>query len=143
MRHILQKQNYQLQQILQQAQRLQALNELVQQFLQPQMRVHCRVANYQQGSMVLAADNASVATLLRYDLPNILQKIRQTDGFAGLANIKVHVSKLHAPAKQAASHSRDQQLSNYGTQCIQQLASSLQDSDLREALQRLGKQKNS
>ena len=142
MRHILQKQNYQLQQILQQAQRLQALNELMQQFLQPQMRAHCRVANYQQGSLVLAADNAAVATLLRYDLPNILQKIRQAEGFAGLANIKVHVNKSHTPAQQNPRRAREQQLSHYGTQCIQQLANSLQDSELCKALQRLGKQKN-
>lgn len=137
MRHVLQKQSYQLQKVVQQAQKLQALNELVQQHINPQFRSHCFVANYQRSSMVLATDTAAIATLLRYELPRLLRQLRQVEGFAGLANIKVKVSKNQTVAKSKAKPQPE--LSVKGRQYLQQLADSLDDGELHDAVESLAK----
>lgn len=73
-------------------------NETVQQILDPSLAPHCQVASYEQGKLLLLADSAAWATLLRYQIPTLLQSLRAHASWGELRTIQVKVGKAMPPA---------------------------------------------
>lgn len=77
---------------------LNGVNEVLQTIVDKPLILHCRVANIRQGAVIIEADSSAWATLLRYQLPCILQKFRATKGLESLSNIDCYVSpKVYEP----------------------------------------------
>lgn len=74
---------------------IEALNAALKPLLPETFREGCRVENIEQGCVILAVKNASIVTLLRYELPQLLNQLRQDPRWAGLASIKCKVNTTH------------------------------------------------
>ena len=71
---------------------LNALNAVVQSLLPAQFKAGCRVENVSGACLTLSVNNASLVTLLRYEIPSLLAALRKERKWAGIASIKCHVS---------------------------------------------------
>jgi hypothetical protein len=71
---------------------LNALNAVIQSLLPEQFKGGCRVENVSGACLTLSVNNASLVTLLRYEIPNLLTALRKEPKWAGIASIKCHVA---------------------------------------------------
>jgi hypothetical protein len=78
--------------ILDNLSRIKQLDKIVKAKLNKKLHVHCRVVNYRDNRLILAADSSSWATRLKFETPHLLSKLRE-DGFPHLAGIDVMVSE--------------------------------------------------
>jgi hypothetical protein len=78
--------------ILDNLSRIKQLDKIVKAKLNKKLHVHCRVVNYRDNRLILAADSSSWATRLKFEVPNLLSKLRE-DGFPGLSGIDIIVSE--------------------------------------------------
>ena len=77
----------QLKPLLIKAAQIDALNNAILQHLPKTLAKHCRVINFAQGKLTLAVDNSSIATKLRFQLPELLSYLRSQPPFAGITSI--------------------------------------------------------
>lgn len=124
----------QMQSLLAKVQSLQALQEIVNKALPPEIQPHCCLANFHEGKLILQVDSSVFAMRLRYALPSLNAKLRlliptlrQIDFFIQPSNDKPVRRETHQipVSSQAATIIRD-------------FADSMDNTDpLRCALQRL------
>ncbi len=74
--------------LIQQLEYIQALDAAIQPLLPEAFQAVCRVKSVSQGCVILSVPNASILTLLRYEIPNILAELRKERRWAGIASIK-------------------------------------------------------
>ncbi len=72
--------------------RINQLDQIVKAKLSPNLQANCRIINYRDNQLVIAADSAAWATRLRFEKPNLLSALR-SDGFPALGNIEIVVSE--------------------------------------------------
>lgn len=77
--------------LFRQLEQIEALNAALLPLIPENFRAGCRVQNVVQGCVILGVQNASMITLLRYEIPNILSQLRQIPRWAGLASIKCKI----------------------------------------------------
>src|SRR5262249_17496114 len=75
--HVLKNENKTLQAILAQTNHLQALNSLFAKHLTPEFAKHCRVAKYERDCLIVIVENGNWATQLRFQIPDLLTRLRQ------------------------------------------------------------------
>lgn len=123
--------------IIQRGRKLQQLTRRIQDLVDPVLAVHCQVVNLRAGSLIVACDSTIWATRLRYEVPSLLEDLRQYSGLNDLVDIQIRVQ----PVKQRAVQQPRRQihLSNDAAHCVQQCANSISDPSLRSALERLAK----
>lgn len=97
--HLLRSDKPQLQQMMSKIYQLEALNEQVMSVIEPQFHPHCRVCNLRDGILVIGVASSTWMTPLRFQCPDILQKLRQIPAFAGIIKIEL---KVHLPVIEAA-----------------------------------------
>lgn len=119
---------------LKRAKRLQQLAPFLDQCLGPAITQHCRLANLRGDTLILQSDSPSWSAKLRYLAPQLLDCLQQHPQLAGIKRITVRVAPRSQSAKRPA---RRLQLSSHNARIIEQLAESLKDSTLGEALKRL------
>ena len=124
-----------LQAVLNHSQRLETLNRVLRGCIPAPLNQHCQVANLRDNILVLHADSSAWALKLRYGSRTLLQQLRQR-GMPGLDTIEVKVRPpnptLHRPEK-----IRSVQMSAKTAQLLDSIASGINDSPLKNALQRL------
>ncbi|MBB72714.1 MAG: hypothetical protein CMF50_09990 [Legionellales bacterium] len=76
---------------------LSSLDEFLKQFLDEEVHPYIRVANYRDGEMVLAVTSPAFATMLRYQIPDLLAKLRRQPGLAALRQISYFIQPEEAP----------------------------------------------
>ncbi len=120
--------------LLQQTQRLEQLQHLLESQLQPAARAHCHVASWREGCLLLILTDGHWATRLRYQQRRLLRQLQGLEAFAGLTRIlfKVQPAASHRPAAPAPSG-----LSASAAEHIQATAAGISDPKLKAALQRL------
>ncbi len=102
---------------------------------------HCQLGQIRHGRLTLLAENASVAAKLKHISPSLLQKI-QNLGWQ-ITTIKIMMQKPGHASSTAASHQgetlhfRKTKISNAGVECLNRLACTLPDSELKHSIQRL------
>lgn len=77
--------------LLAQARQIEKLDVLTKQFLNPNLAKHCQVCNLKNGRLIIATAKAVYATRLKYEIPELLAKLRQLDGFQQLTGIDCKV----------------------------------------------------
>ncbi len=138
MRQITQCLNTPLASIYKQASQLESLTRLVQRHLSKHKHeaVPCRVSRFTNGCLVLAVDDPVWATQLRYELPNLRDKLRQ-EGLHQLISIRINLLPATPAAKPPQKKSRDVSISNEAKRNIRESAAHCHYAPLKEALERL------
>lgn len=134
MRKILETDNKILQSMIDKALELEALNRLVLPLLAPELKPHCRVANYSHGILTLTVDSAAWGMKLKFSHSELLHRLRTEAQLYNLKSIKQLVRPFNAdavslPQPQSQARSVDIGLG----------ASTVTYPPLKEALQRLAK----
>jgi len=118
--------------LVRQAHRLAALERLYRKATPESLAKTSRVIGLEQHTLVIGADNGAIAAKLRQLIPNILKQIQK--GSAEITGIRVKVQVDSPPVQNVpAPHI----LSEEGRRQIAALATSLSNSPLKSALQRL------
>ncbi len=91
-RFILSQNDTPLARLLARAKQIEKLDELAKQYLNPQLAKHCQVCNLKNGRLIILTAKAVYATRLKYEIPELLMKLRQVEGFQHLAGIDCKVS---------------------------------------------------
>jgi len=84
--HLLNHPKGEVQALLDQLSRIEAINQTLSKLLGPGISQHCHVINIRKNILVIAVDNAAWANKLRFKLPNLLDQLR-SHGFINLVNI--------------------------------------------------------
>lgn len=117
--------------------RVERLDTLLGFYLDQRLRQQVRVAGYQDGTLVLACANTTVAGQLRYLSRIYMQQLRQHAEFLDLGRIKAVI----APAAPGATRPRKppRQLSPTAAGLLKALSEDLGGGEISEALQRLAR----
>jgi hypothetical protein len=119
-----------------QAQRLDQLQHLVENQLQPAAREHCHVASWREGCLLLIVTDGHWATRLRYQQRRLLKQLQALEEFATLTKI---LFKVQPPAAERRPPGHAISLSSSAAENIQATADGISDPKLRAALERLAK----
>lgn len=76
--------------LMDQLNKIQTINNSLQQHVNPVLSQHCRAINMKKGTLVLAVDSPIWVNKLRFQIPELLDELRKK-GFASLANIELLV----------------------------------------------------
>ncbi len=80
-----------LSQIVNKVEQLAKLNRIVHQKCDPELRKHCKVANYRDGILILTTHSSAVGHLLRFEKSELLTTLRSLPEWCHLKSIKIHV----------------------------------------------------
>lgn len=117
--------------------RLERLDALLGFYLDLRLRQQVQVAGYQDGTLVLACANSTVAGQLRYLSRIYMQQLRQHAEFCDLGRIKAVMAPTPAAARRPPRPPR--QLSPAAAGLLRSLADDLGGGEISEALQRLAR----
>ncbi|MDH5216640.1 MAG: DUF721 domain-containing protein [Gammaproteobacteria bacterium] len=126
-----------LSRLMRRAKALNNLNETIRRMLPPNLIDHCSVANIRNKQLIILAESATWATLLRYEQGNILAQLHENPKYNVIESIKVKI----APVEQAPDvfYRRAQAPSSHSRQAMLSLAENIEDEDLRASIARLAK----
>lgn len=125
-----------LQSLLDEAQRLSHLQQLLETQLEPVAREHCKVAAWRDGNLLLIVSDGQWATRLRYQEKRLLKRLGVLKDFSGLQRIML---KVRPSASVPPISGHPPSLSANAAQSIQASAEGISDPLLRAALERLAK----
>lgn len=120
--------------LLNQAERLEHLQRLLESQLQPAAREHCHVASWRDGTLLLVVTDGHWATRLRYQQKRLLAALQAMEAFGNLRRILYKVQPPLVPAKRGG-HAAE--LSNSAAESLRDTAEGITDPKLRAALERL------
>ncbi|MDQ7048566.1 MAG: DUF721 domain-containing protein [Enterobacterales bacterium] len=86
--HLLNHPKGDVQALLDQLKRIEAINQCLPNLLGSALSQHCRISNIRKNILVLAVDSPAWANKLRFKLPQLLDQFRQ-QGFINLVNIEM------------------------------------------------------
>lgn len=127
-----------MERLIQRGNQLLRVDILVRRLLGPGFEEHCRVANIKGSSLLLHVDSTVWATRIRYQLPELLRSLQQTEPLRQITEIQLRVQprdETETPKK--AARIRKATMSRDAALCVHECASSIDDEQLRSALQRL------
>lgn len=117
--------------------RLERMDAVLGFYLDQRLRSQVHVAGYQDGSLVLACSNSTVAGQLRYLSRIYMQQLRQHAEFCDLGRIKAVIT---APTGVKPRQPRPlPRLSEATGHLLTELAADIGDPEISEALQRLAR----
>lgn len=117
--------------------RLERLETLLGFYLDQRLRQQVQIAGYQDGTLVLACTNTTMAGQLRYLSRIYLQQLRQHAEFCDLGRIKAVIAHPEGVAARPARPLR--RLSPATAGLLTALAQDLGEGEISEALQRLAR----
>jgi len=126
-----------LQTLVTQAMELKQLNELLQQYVSEELAPHCKVVGFEQGCLTLATSNGNYATLLRYQVSELLSALRREPNFCGLGSIKVQVSAVSAPLVKKPEEKVERAISVEASNSLLSAAEGIENPAIKEALEKL------
>ncbi|KTC76772.1 DUF721 domain-containing protein [Legionella brunensis] len=131
--------NSQLQEICQNALELEGLSTLVKTHLPPHLSNYCKVGSFLKGALTLTITNAAWATELRYNLPELRDKLRKEAGLYQLTGIKISIESENNPLTAISKTKRTITLSPAARNAIHIASEQCDYEPLKEALQQLAK----
>jgi len=130
------QQNDMLKKLSQHTQLLAQLNHVLQQSLPTQYSAHCRLANVKNETLVIQTDNASFASLIRFQAPNLCKALTEQLGQT-FTKIVVKVKPHHIPLNKP--NTTRLSMPENAAKTIAQTAIGLEDGPLKTALEKLAK----
>lgn len=128
----------QLNRLSQRAQQLNKLNYILQQVMPPQFAAHCQLANINKQTVIVHTDNASYASLLRFQAKTICSALSE--------HLSQPVTKLELKVRPLVSAKKQDttapiSLPIDAAEAIQQTADSIEEGPLKSALENLTKRR--
>lgn len=128
----------QLSKLSQRVQQLNQLNAILQKVLPPQFAEHCYLANINEHTLVIHTDNASYASLIRFQASALCDAVsKHLPQVVNKLDVRVR-PKNAVPQSELSSPS----LPNTAAESLQQTADAIEDGPLKEALSRLAQRHN-
>jgi hypothetical protein len=127
-----------LRKIVRQAQRLSAINKIVQPYLPENCQPHCRVAQITPMELTIAVDSAVWLMPLRYIKSQLIQQLRQHPQFAYLRDIQYRILPTQTIEKKITPLQK-QTLSPENKKLLQMTAETVNHPLLKRALTKLAK----
>lgn len=125
-----------LRKIVRQAQKLAAMNRIVQTYLPENCQPHCRVAQISPLELILAVDSAAWLMPLRYIKAQLIQQLRQHPQFAYLRDIQYRILPTQI-IEEKTTTLQPQTLSPENKKLLQMTAAAIQHPLLKRALTKL------
>lgn len=129
-----------LQHLLDQTQRLDRLQCLLESQLQPAAREHCRVAAWNNGCLLLIISNSHWATRLRYQQRRLQSKLATIEEFANISKI---CFKVQPSTNGDNDPDQGFTLSTDASNTLKETARGISDPKLKAALERLASRTSS
>lgn len=132
----LQSENQSLQTLFAKVRELDELHNKVMRYLAPHLTDYCRVASLTANKLTIIVANASIATQLRLQTPDLLRVLKQDTTLKKIQDIQCKVrpfstsSRLQPLVKPTAM----QPLSTATAEIVRAIAESLQDPNLKRIL---------
>lgn len=135
--HYLHTNHHELQCLLQKVNEINALNSQLSLYLDSHLNTSCHVANTSNHQLVILTANASVATELRFQSHDLLNKFKQDPLLKKIHGIHCKVSPAFGqPFTAALKPTRKMSLLSKETaEIIQKMAASLSDDKLRKTME--------
>lgn len=79
-------------QLIKTAQQISELDNAICDYLPTQLKPHVRVGEFTQGNLLLFTTNSAFATQIRYQIPELLERLRKDQRWQGIRsiNVKIH-----------------------------------------------------
>ncbi|HVE43657.1 MAG TPA: DciA family protein [Gammaproteobacteria bacterium] len=120
--------------------KIQALNKRFQLYLDNTLAPHCEIAHIVDTTLILIAANAAVATQIRYQSAELINKCKKDPLFRHITHIACKVSpfsKHITLRKNGSPATKMSPLSAETSRIVQSIAASIQDPKIREVLLRI------
>ncbi|MDB2705336.1 DUF721 domain-containing protein [Pseudomonadota bacterium] len=132
--NIIYSKSSQLSKLSQRVQQLEQLNVILKQVMPPQFSDHCHLANVNEHTLVIHTDNASYASLLRFQAPTLCSALsKHLPQIVNKIDVRVRPKNTSSSISKPASLV----LSDDAAISLQQTAESIEEGPLKEALTRL------
>jgi len=136
----LQAKNQNLQSILAKVKQLTELNTHFVKYIDPNIAQFCYVANVINDRLIVIAADGSVATQLRFEAMELIRKFKADPLLKNIKHIESKVRPSFAPVKNTVNPRRPMQpMSTHTAELVNDIAETLEDPRLREALKRIAK----
>jgi len=130
--------NNQLSRLSKRARYLSQLNYILQQVMPPQFSAHCQLANISEQTLIVHTDNASYASLLRFQA-NTLCKALSEHLTQPVTKLEVKVRPKFSPIKTEITSTIS--LPKDAADALEQTAETMEEGPLKAALQRLAERR--
>ena len=120
---------------------LQCLNLSVKALLPGDLALHCQVANVRENVLILHLDTAEWATALHYQIADLLSQLREQQAYVALKSIQYKIRPVDGPAKKPIKEAI-KPLSSATRKLLDDMAKSVKNKELAEALAKLGQKKD-
>lgn len=127
-----------LQMIFTKAKMLEALNQKVANYLDSSLRNSCQVGNVSGSKLVLIVATGSVATQLRFQIPDLLRKFKTDPELMRFQEIQTKVRPAQS-VRATRQTKKVAPLSTASAEIIREVAESIDDPKLKEVLGRIAK----
>ena len=93
-KQLLQTQHSALQRIFAKVRQLNELNELLKKELEPELVKHCMVANVYTDRLIVLVENGSIATRLRFSVPDLLPRLKAHNLLKDIKTVECRIGQL-------------------------------------------------
>ncbi len=121
------------------AKRLNQLNKIFQSTLPESLTSHITLANIKDDLLVAFAESPIWATNMRYEIPGVLNKLKQLDNFPKINEIKLIQSRTTDARVTSINTEKLEMISESTSNLLTKHASTLKNKKLQNALHRLAK----
>lgn len=137
--HILKNDGKTLKGLFQKVDQLREFNDIFAQYAEPGIVSHCKIANLQNNCLIVIVDSGNWATQLRFQIPDLLAKMRQHPCLAGLKAIccKTRPDPAFEKPRKKQSKGPMKQMSLATSEMILKSAKTIEDKKVREILVRI------
>lgn len=132
-RQLLQREAFPAGGIISRGQALHLLDRQLKTLLETSESLHCQVGNLRDGVLILYCDSTAWATRLRYQVPQLLARMREKSEWRGVQRIEVRVS----PASEKPPEKQTVKIGSGAQRSLLGCAESVTDEALGSALRRL------
>lgn len=116
---------------------LTALNEIFQEIIDPSLRGHCKVANVNNGQIIIEVASPAWGTQLRYRFPEILHQLRQRRGFEGLSGIDYYIKPQEVETKPKVKPTNNMRITKDSSEALKACAEDIEHPGLKNILEKL------
>ncbi|HEB55534.1 MAG TPA: DUF721 domain-containing protein [Gammaproteobacteria bacterium] len=127
--------------LITQAKTRQKLSKSLDNLLDPALVTHVNLANIRAQTLILITDSAAWASRARYFSPLLLQKLQNNSHIFGDIN-KIEIQVQPAEQKKVSEPSLPRHISDSAAECLTTTADSIENAELKAALNRLASRKN-
>jgi hypothetical protein len=138
---LLQPNHNDLQTVLSKVKAIQTLNQTIIPLLDDSLQKYCQVANLANGVLVLLTANGSVASQMRYVIPDLLRKLRSNPSLRHIHEIQCKVRpQVSVGVERGAAKRKPKKvtlLSADTAATLLDMAETIEDPELRAIMQRI------